>query len=99
MQLEQIDDPGAEWDAFVEQTPGAALGHASTWACILRDAYGLAPHYLAARNPSGALAGVLPLVCFRTLRGRRELVSLPFLDTGGILAADASAERTLLAGA
>jgi len=99
MRLEQVDDPGTEWDGFVAATPGGALGHASAWARILSEAYGLAPHYLAARDARGALAGVLPLVCLRTLRGRRELVSLPFLDTGGILAADADAERTLLAGA
>jgi len=99
MQLDPIDEPGTEWDAFVEATPGGALGHAAAWARILREAYGLAPHYIAARDSSGALAGVLPLVCFRTLRGGRELVSLPFLDTGGVLAADAAAERSLLAGA
>ena len=99
MQLEQVDRPGAEWDAFVEATPGGALGHAAGWAEILRETYGLALHYLAARDATGALAGVLPLVCFRTLRGNRELVSLPFLDTGGILAVDAAVERSLLAGA
>jgi FemAB-related protein (PEP-CTERM system-associated) len=99
MQLERVDEPGAEWDAFVEATPGAALGHAAAWAHILGEAYGLTPHYLAARDPGGALAGVLPLVCFRTLRGRRELVSLPFLDTGGVLAPDHAAERILIDGA
>jgi serine/alanine adding enzyme len=99
MRLEQVSEPGTEWDAFVVATPGGALGHASAWAHILRETYGLAPHYLAARDARGALAGVLPLVCLRTLRGRRELVSLPFLDTGGVLAVDADAERTLLGGA
>jgi len=99
MRLEQVHEPGTEWDAFVAATPGGALGHAAAWARILREAYGLTPHYLAARDASGALAGVLPLVCLRTLRGRRELVSLPFLDTGGVLTAGVDAERTLLAGA
>ena len=42
MQLEKVDEPGAEWDAFVEATPGGALGHAAAWASILREAYGLA---------------------------------------------------------
>jgi FemAB-related protein (PEP-CTERM system-associated) len=99
MRLEQVREPGTEWDAFVAATPGGALGHASAWAHVLREAYGLTPHYLAARDARGALAGVLPLICLRTLRGRRELVSLPFLDTGGVLAVDADAERTLIAGA
>src|SRR5262245_51220995 len=99
MQVERVDDPGSEWDAFVEAAPGAALGHAGAWARILREAYRLAPHYLAARGAGGALAGVLPLVELRTLRGRRELVSMPFLDTGGVLAVDAAAERALLGAA
>lgn len=99
MQLVEVEDPGAEWDAFVAATPGGALGHASAWAPILREAYGLGPRYLAVRDVAGALAGVLPLVRFRTLSGRSELVSLPFLDTGGILARDLEAERALLHGA
>ena len=99
MQLERIADPGSEWDTFVEGTPGGSLGHAAAWAQILRESYGLVPHYLAVRDASGALAGVLPLVCFRTLRRRLELISMPFLDTGGVLAVDADAERSLLAGA
>lgn len=99
MQLEAIADPGSEWDAFVAATPGGALGHAAAWARILRESYGLASHYLAVRDASGALAGVLPLIGFRTLRRRLELVSMPFLDTGGVLAVDAAAERSLLAGA
>jgi len=99
MQLETIEDPGAEWDDFVRSTPGGALGHAAVWARILREGYALEPHYLAARNAAGALAGVLPLVPVRSLSGRRDLVSLPFLDSGGILTGDDEAERTLLEGA
>jgi FemAB-related protein (PEP-CTERM system-associated) len=99
MRLESAEEPGPEWDAFVAATPGGALGHASAWAYILREAYGLVPHYLAVRDTDGALAGVLPLVRFRTLRGRRELISLPFLDTGGVLARNEAAEGILLAGA
>jgi FemAB-related protein (PEP-CTERM system-associated) len=96
MQIERVADAGAEWDAFVEATPGANLGHASAWQHVLRNAYGLASEYLAARDPAGAIAGVLPLVRFRTLRGRLLLVSLPFLDTAGVLAASPAAEAALL---
>jgi FemAB-related protein (PEP-CTERM system-associated) len=96
MRVERVHEPGAEWDAFVESTPGAALSHAAAWAQVLRAAYGLEPCYLAARHGSGALAGVLPLVRFRSLGGRRELVSMPFLDTGGILARSGDAATALL---
>ena len=95
MQVERVADPGAEWDAFVEATPGAGLGHAAAWHRVLREAYGLAPEYLAAREAGGGLAGVLPLVPFRSLLGGLELVSLPFLDTAGVLAASPAAESLL----
>jgi FemAB-related protein (PEP-CTERM system-associated) len=99
MRVEWIEEPGEEWDAFVAVTPGSNLGHASAWAPVMRDAYGLVPHYLAARDDTGALAGVLPLVRFRGLRGARELVSLPFLDRAGLLARDREATDALLSAA
>jgi len=86
MRVEAVTEPGPEWDAFAEAAPGGTLAHAGAWARVMHEAYGLRPCYLAARDPSGALAGLLPLFRFRTLAGRRELVSMPFLDTGGILA-------------
>jgi FemAB-related protein (PEP-CTERM system-associated) len=99
MRVDEVHEPGAEWDAFVESTPGAALSHAAAWARVMSDAYGLESCYLAARDPSGALAGVLPLVRFRSLRGRLELISMPFLDTGGILARSEEAATALVEGA
>jgi FemAB-related protein (PEP-CTERM system-associated) len=96
MRVERVASPGAEWDAFALAAPGVTLGHAAAWHTVLREAYRLAPEYLASRAPDGALAGILPLVSFRDLRGRRELVSLPFLDSAGILARSPEAERALL---
>lgn len=96
VRIERVEKPGAEWDAFVEATPGATLGHAAAWAEVLGKAYGLAPHYLAARGTDGALAGLLPLAEFRSLRGARELVSLPFLDAAGVLAPDGETEALLV---
>ena len=94
--VEQIE-PGPEWDAFVEATRGAHLAHAGAWASILRGAYRLHPHYLAARRNDGAVAGVLPLVEMRTLKGRRELVSIPFHDVAGVLSSDEGATAALVA--
>ncbi len=96
MQIAVIADPGREWDAFVEAEPAGQLGHASAWARIVREAYGLTPVYLEARNEHGAIAGILPLVRFRGLSAGLELVSMPFLDSGGVLARDPATERALL---
>ena len=68
----------------------------ATTASVFREAYRLEPCYLAARRTSGELAGILPLVQFRTLLGGRELISLPYLDAAGILAGDPeAAEREI----
>ncbi len=95
MQIESVASPGEEWDEFVTGTPGATLGHAALWCRVLRESYRLETRYLASRD-GRELSGVLPLVRFRTLRGRHELVSLPFLDTAGILARSQEAEQALL---
>lgn len=88
--------PSPDWDSFVESTPGRHPGHASAWGLIAKDAYGLEPLYLEARGDSGLLMGVLSLLVFKPLRGPRELISLPFLDRAGILAADAGTRSDLL---
>jgi FemAB-related protein (PEP-CTERM system-associated) len=95
MNVELVADPGPAWDEFAESRPDATLGHAAAWARVLRQAYGLRVHPLLARDVAGRIAGVLALAELRTWRGRRELVSLPFLDAAGILAADPDAERAL----
>jgi serine/alanine adding enzyme len=96
MRVAVIADPGPEWDAFVEAEPGGQLGHAAAWARVVREAYGLTPVYLEARNEQGAITGVLPLVRFRGLGAKLELVSMPFLDSGGVLARDTATGQALL---
>jgi FemAB-related protein (PEP-CTERM system-associated) len=95
MQVESVGEPGEEWDEFAESTPGVCVGHAAAWASVFREAYRLEPCYLAARRTSGELAGILPLVRFRTLRGGSELISLPYLDAAGILAREPEAGEAL----
>ena len=96
MQIESIEEPGDAWDDFVLRSPDATLGHAAGWARVLRSAYGLSPAYLVAHSDSAVLEGVLPLVTMRGLRGERELVSLPYLDTAGVLAASQEVADALL---
>jgi FemAB-related protein (PEP-CTERM system-associated) len=95
VRVEEVE-PGEEWDAFVERAPGAHLGHAGAWAPVLRDAYALRARCLVARDGDGRAAGVLPLVEHRSLRGARELVSLPFHDVAGILASSEGAAEALV---
>ena len=73
------------WDRFVESHPRGTVGHLSAWGAIAHEAYGHDCLYLVA-DDGGEIAGVLPLVRIRSRLFGRRLVSMPFLDYGGVLA-------------
>ncbi len=73
------------WSGFVASHAAATVGHLFEWREVLARSYGKRTPYLIGRQ-EGECAGVLPLVEMRDLFLRRRLVSLPFLDRGGILA-------------
>ena len=73
------------WDRFVESHPRGTVGHLSAWGTIAREAYAHEPVYLVAED-GGEIAGVLPLVGISSRLFGRRLVSMPFLDYGGVLA-------------
>jgi serine/alanine adding enzyme len=85
-----------EWDAYVLSHPDATGHHCWRWRHVIEDAFGHRTVYLAVRRGE-RLVGVLPLVRFRSLLFGRSLISLPFLNYGGVLADDDAAARALLA--
>ncbi len=98
VRVETATDPVA-WDAFVGQAADATIAHRWAWLEIVSGAYGHQVIPLAARRGE-ALAGVLPLVQIRSRIFGRHLVSMPFVDTGGLCtAADAAAEAALVSSA
>jgi FemAB-related protein (PEP-CTERM system-associated) len=91
-------DPGA-WDDFVLRAPDGTLAHRWAWLRIVSGTYGHKVIPLAsARN--GVLAGVLPLVQMNSRLFGRHLVSMPYLDTGGLCTAgDRAAQGALVSAA
>lgn len=88
MRVEEIRlEPGAEraWDEYVFGSPQAGVFHRYGWARVVQRSYGHRPIYLSASD-GGQVRGLLPLVLFRGPLGARSLVSLPFLDEGGLCA-------------
>jgi FemAB-related protein (PEP-CTERM system-associated) len=73
------------WDRYVESHPRATVAHLAAWGRIAREAYGHDSVYLAAED-GGEVVGALPLVLVRSRLFGRRLVSMPFLDYGGVLA-------------
>jgi FemAB-related protein (PEP-CTERM system-associated) len=87
-------DP-VHWDRFVASRPEASIYHRSAWAQVFRKAFGHETRYLAATE-GDEIVGILPLVQFKSRLFSRCLVSLPFLNYGGVVADTAAAERALV---
>ena len=87
--------PNARWDAYVKSHPKASGYHLAAWLGIIGRAFGHDTCALVAESTKGVV-GVLPLVVFRSPLFGRFLVSMPFVNYGGILADTPATERALL---
>jgi serine/alanine adding enzyme len=83
-------------DEYVAAHPDASSYHRREWLEVIRKAFGHQTKYLVAATGHG-IAGVLPMVFFRSRIFGRFAVSMPFLNYGGVLADNAEVERALLA--
>jgi len=94
----------ADWDAYVAAHPDASGYHQWCWRGLFERVFGHQTIYLAARRDRrgaegggrGSIVGVLPLVSFKSLLFGKFLVSLPFVNYGGVLADDDGAARGLV---
>lgn len=79
--------PGEEqaWDDYALRCGRARYVHCYGWARVIERTYGHRALYLWARAGE-RVRGILPLVLFRGPLGGRSLISLPFLDEGGVCA-------------
>jgi serine/alanine adding enzyme len=81
--------PPPDWDAFVARHPGGTAYHRAAAVAIGRTCFGLRTMFLTARDTTGRLTGVLPLVEQSSMLFGRFLGSVPFFTYGGVLAEDA----------
>ncbi len=85
----------ADREAFVEATPGAALAHADTWLSVISGTMGHQDRSLIAER-GGEVCGILPMMLLKHWLFGTFHISLPWLDYGGVLAADVETSRALL---
>lgn len=87
------------WDEYVNRHPRATLCHLYGWSRVIRDTYGHTSYNLLAEdrenNDGQGILGVLPLVHIKSLLFGNTLVSMPFLNYGGLLADDEETEKLL----
>ncbi len=73
------------WDDYVAAHARATHCHLFAWKKIIEDTYHLQGYYLQAINES-KVVGILPLFNIKSRIFGNHLVSMPFLNYGGILA-------------
>jgi serine/alanine adding enzyme len=87
------------WNEYVALHSHGVFSHHLGWKNIIEKTYGHKTYYLmAVRAKEGkrSVEGVLPLAHLKHPLFGNSLISMPFLDHGGILADDAEVERSLL---
>jgi FemAB-related protein (PEP-CTERM system-associated) len=84
------------WDDFVQSQPDACSYHRFGWKEVFGRSFGHPCHYLAAIDDSGQWHGILPLVHMRSRVFGNFLVSLPFVNYGGLLCRSQAAAALLL---
>jgi FemAB-related protein (PEP-CTERM system-associated) len=85
----------SRWDQFVRSRPESSGYHLWRWRRVFERAFGHDTVYLAALQGDDVV-GVLPLVVFDGWLFGRFAVSLPFVNYGGVLAADDRVARALV---
>lgn len=76
---------GIQWDAFVRTCKTATGYHQFAWGHVIARSFDHPCHYLVAIDDDGNWQGVLPLVHVRSMLFGDTLVSLPFVNYGGLL--------------
>lgn len=76
---------GEDWDAFVRSREEWSHFHLYGWKRLIEEVHGHECIYLVARDPSGEMEAVLPMVRVRSPVFGHFLVSMPFLNYGGPL--------------
>ena len=84
------------WDQYVLDHPSSTGYHLTGWRRVMEEAFGHRTFYLLAKDETGQVRGVLPLVFLASRLFSRSLVSLPFLNYGGVLSDSMDARGALL---
>ena len=89
------ESAAAQWDAYLAGHPQATSDHLWGWREVFASVFGHEAIYLSARR-DGEVVGVLPLVLFRSRLFGPSVISLPFLNYGGVVADDPRTAAALL---
>ncbi|HJR76048.1 MAG TPA: FemAB family XrtA/PEP-CTERM system-associated protein [Nitrospiraceae bacterium] len=77
-----------EWNRYVLASKDASGYHLLGWRRVIEESFGHHTCYVAAKDHTGRIRGVLPLVMLASRLFGKFLVSVPFLNYGGVVADD-----------
>ena len=83
------------WEGFLAQRPEATHCHHWGWKEVIENSFGWSTYYLLAEE-DGEIRGFLPLVWQRSALFGSFLTSVPYLNGGGVVAADEAAKQALV---
>jgi FemAB-related protein (PEP-CTERM system-associated) len=81
--VEPFDGDAEEWDEALRDLEGATFCHRYGWRSVMEEGLGHQTYWMSAREESGAIKALLPLVRVRSRLFGDYLVSMPFLNYGG----------------
>ncbi len=90
------DQDSDTWNEYAQKSALDGHFHDFAWRRVIQRSLHHRPHYLIARR-DGEVTGLLPLFDVRSRLFGRSLVSLPFLNGGGLLTDDPKSAGALLA--
>lgn len=76
--------PATLWNEYVQKHDYSTFCHLYGWKNVIEKSFGYKSYYVLAENNIG-ITGILPLVVIRSKIFGSYLVSMPFVDYGGIL--------------
>lgn len=86
----------ALWDQYVLSSPSATGYHLVAWRQVIERAFGHQTVYFMVRDSHGDVQGVLPLVALASRLFGRFLISMPYLNYGGVDAREQNVRALLL---
>ena len=85
-----------EWNRYVESNPAASLYHRAEWQALIKKTFGHSGYYFSARDNTGHITGVLPLIRLRSRLFGDFMVSMPYFNYGGAVADHPLIEQRLM---
>ena len=97
--LDVFGESDSAWNEALSRLDGRTFCHQAGWARVIERSFGHESIGLAARDASGAVVGLLPLVRMKSRIFGHNLISMPYLNYGGPVGSPEACKALATAGA